>query len=175
MKIKSRQDFLVALTIAAVGLFVVVNFVLVPLQDWWSDRQKQITKLRDQVKEGNQLIRRETGIRSHWADMQTNALPPVLSQAEQQFLTAMEGWSRQSGAAITSIMPQWKIDSTNYMTLNCRVETEGDLGTLSKFIYEVEKGPLAVRLDTVELSAHDNTGQQLTLGVEIDGLALLQK
>jgi Tfp pilus assembly protein PilO len=175
MKIKNRQDFLVVLTIAAVGLFVAVNFVFSPLQDWWGVRQKQIQTLGDQVKEGNQFIRRETGIRSHWADMQTNALPAVMSQAEQQFLTAMEGWQRDSGAEITSIMPQWKIDSTNYMTLNCRVETDGDLGALSRFIYDVEKGPLAVRMNSVELSAHDNTGQQMTMGVEIEGLALLQK
>ena len=175
MKIKNRQDLLIVLTIAAVGLFVAVNFVFTPLQNWWSDRQKQIHTLSDMVKEGTQVVRREAGIRSHWADMQTNALPPVMSQAEQQFLTAMEGWSRDSQAEITSIMPQWKIDSTNYMTLNCRVETGGDLASLSKFIYDIEKGPLAVRLDSVELSAHDSSGQQMTLGVEINGLALLQK
>ena len=34
--------------------------------------------------------------------------------------------------------------------------------------------PLAVRLDSVELSSHDNTGQQMTLGLEINGLALTQ-
>ena len=175
MKVKNRQDFLVVLTIAAVGLFVAVNFVFTPLQNWWSDRQKQVNTLRDQVKEGNQLIHREAITRGLWAEMQTNALPPVMSQAEQRFLVAMNGWARESGAVLTSVMPQWKIDSTNYMTLNCRVETEGDLGTLSRFIYDVEKGPLAVRLDTVELSAHDNTGQQITMGVDIDGLALLQK
>ena len=175
MKIKNRQDFLVMLTIAVVGLFVAVNWVFTPLQNWWIDRQNQVHALRDQVKEGTQLMRREAGIRSHWAEMQTNALPAVMSQAEQQFLTAMGGWSQRSGAEITSIMPQWKIESTNYMTLNCRVETGGDLGALSKFIYEIEKGPLAVRMDTVELSAHDASGQQMTLGVDINGLALLQK
>jgi hypothetical protein len=175
VKIKNRQDFLVMLTIAAVGLFVAVNWVFTPLQNWWLDRQTQAHALRDQVKEGTQLMRREAGIRSHWAEMQTNALPAVMSQAEQQFLTAMGGWSQRSGAEITSIMPQWKVESTNYMTLNCRVETGGDLGALSKFIYEIEKGPLAVRLDNVELSAHDVSGQQMTLGVDINGLALLQK
>jgi Tfp pilus assembly protein PilO len=175
MKVKSRQDFLVVLTIAVVALYAAVNFIFSPLQNWWSDRQAQLTSLREKVKNGNQLIRRETSLRSHWAEMQTNALAPVMSQAEQQFLNAMDGWSRNSGATITSIMPQWKVESTNYMTLDCRVETEGDLGAVSKFIYEAEKGPLAVRLDTVELSAHDNTGQQFTLGLEINGLALLQK
>jgi hypothetical protein len=130
--------------------------------------------LRDKVKEGNQLIRREAVIRSHWDDMRANALSPRASDAEQEFLKAMDGWSRNSGARITSIMPQWKNESTNYMTLECRVESDGDLAALSKFIYEIEKGPMAVRLDSVELGAHDAEGQQMTMGLQINGLALLQ-
>jgi Tfp pilus assembly protein PilO len=174
MTIKSRQDFLVVLTIAALALFAVVNFVFTPLAGWWSGRQDQIKHLRDQVKEGKSLIAREKLDRGHWSDMESNALPANMSQAEQQFLNALDGWSRDSGAQVTSIMPQWKIDSTNYMTLNCRVESDGDLGALSRFVYDIEKGPLALRLDTVELTARDNNGQQMTLGVEINGLALLQ-
>jgi Tfp pilus assembly protein PilO len=174
MTIKNRQDFLVVLTIAAVALFAGVNFVFTPLEGWWAGRQQQIKDLREQVKEGNTLIAREKVDRGHWSDMESNALPANMSQAEQQFLNALDGWSRDSGAQITSIMPQWKIDSTNYMTLNCRVESDGDLGTLSRFVYDIEKGPLALRLDSVELSARDNSGQQMTLGVEINGLALLQ-
>ena len=102
-----------------------------------------------------------------------NALPANASLAEQQLLKAVDSWSRSSGVEITSLMPQWKNDSTNYLTLACRVETAGDLGTLSRFLYDLEKGPLALRLDAVELSSHDNTGQKMTLGLEINGLALI--
>lgn len=174
MKIKNRQDFLVVLTIATVVLAVAVNFIFPPILDWWSARQKQIGNLRDKVKDGNQMIARERFIRAHWEEMRTNALPADMSQAEQQFLQAVDGWSRDSGAEITSIMPQWKNDATNYLTLDCRVETAGDLHALSQFIYNIERGPMMVRLDSVELSAHDNNGQQMTLGAEINGLALLQ-
>ena len=173
MKIKNRQDFLVVLTVATVALAVAVNFIIPPIFGWWSDRQKQIVDLHAKIKDGNSMIRRETSLRSHWQDMRDNALPATMSQAEQQFLHAMDGWSRDSGAEITSIMPQWKAEATNYITLNCRVEAAGDLNALSKFIYDVEKGPLMVRLDAVELSSHDNNGQQMTLGVEINALALL--
>jgi hypothetical protein len=38
VKINNRQDFLVKLTIAVVGLYVAVNFVFTPLQGWWSER-----------------------------------------------------------------------------------------------------------------------------------------
>ena len=174
MKIKNRQDFLVMLTLAAVGLFIGVNFILTPLGGWWSDRSKQIKDLRLKVSDGQQLIKREAGVRSHWSDMQAGALPANNSEAEQQLLKAFDTWRNDTGADLASIMPQWKSDSTNYMTISCRVELGGSLGTLSKYIYELEKSPLALRVDTVELSAHDNMGQQLTLGLEVNGLALTQ-
>jgi hypothetical protein len=58
------------------------------------------------------------------------------------------------------------------MTLTCRVETAGDLGALSKFLYDVERGPVALRLDSLEISARDKEGQQMTMSAEINGLAL---
>jgi hypothetical protein len=172
MKIENRQQFLVALTLAAVGLFVAVNFVLEPLGGWWSARQLQIKNLRTQVSEGQQLVRREEGIRSRWAEMRTNALAANPSQAEQQFLKALDGWSREAGAEVTSIMPQWKSESTNHLTLACRVEAAGDLASLSRLLYAVERGPLAVKLDSIELTGRDAAGQTLTLALELNGLAL---
>jgi len=100
MKIKNRQDFLVAVTIAVVGLFVAVNFIFTPLQGWWAERQAQVRDLRAKVADGNQLIKREAGIRSHWDDMQANALPASTSQAEQQFLiTGRRTAARRSRAS----------------------------------------------------------------------------
>lgn len=173
MKIENRQQFLVVLTIAAFALLVAVNFILTPLGNWWSARQGQIKELQTKVTEGQKLIRRATGIRSRWDSMCTNALPANTSLAEQNVLQAVSDWARSSGAELTSVMPQWKNGSTNYLTLTCRVESSGDLGTLSRFLYNLEKGPMALRLDSVELSSRDNTGQQLTMGLELNGLALL--
>ena len=174
MKIKNRQEFLVALTIAAFALLVTVNFILEPLGGWWSARQAQIKDLRTKVREGGRLIQRETGIRSRWKEMRDNSLPANTSLAEQKLLNAVDGWSRSSGAEVTSLMPQWKNESTNYLTLTCRVETSGNLGTLSQFLYGLERGPMALRLDSLELTARDKEGQQMTLSTEINGLALVQ-
>jgi hypothetical protein len=71
-------------------------------------------------------------------------------------------------------MPQWKNDSTNYMTLNCRVEATGTLGALSQFIYSIERDPMAMKPNSVELTASSSADQQLTLGMEISGLTILQ-
>ena len=173
MKIKNRQQLLLGLTVAAAALLVGVNFVCQPLANLWSARTTQIHELRTNVHDGRLLLQRVAGIRRRWSDMNASALPVNTALAESQMLTALTTWSRESGTELTSIMPQWKNDATNYMTLNCRVEASGKLGTLSQFLYNLEKGPMPLKLDSVELSAHDNTGQQLALALQISGLALI--
>jgi len=173
MKIENRQQFLVVLTAAVVALWLGDMILFEPLGKFWSSRSARIASLSEQVKEGNSLIKRETEVRRRWSDMQTNALTANPSLAGQQVIAAFDNWSHASGAEVTSIMPQWKNDSTNYMTFNCRVEASGTMATLSRFLYNIEKGPMALKLDSVDLSAHSDTGQQLTLGLQISGLALL--
>jgi len=175
MKTKNRQQFLVILTLIAIGLYVADLIVFEPAFKWFSARSQTISDLRKQVKDGKFLLQREAGIRGRWSDMQSNTLPPNTSQAEQQVLKSFDNWAIQTGADITGIMPQWKSDAEDYVTLNCRVEAAGNLSTLSRFLYEVEKSPMALRLDTVELAARDTTGQQLTLNMEISGLVLVPK
>ncbi len=173
MKIQNRQQLLVVLAGAAVVLFIGLNVILPPLQSWWTTRSSEIKDLRDRVKTGTFLLKREASLRGGWDNMRTNALPPNTSAAEAKLLTAVDGWSRDTGVEITSVMPQWKEADTNYLTLNCRVETAGDLGSLSRFLYQLEKGPMAVRVDSVELGAHDTSGQQMTMGLDLSGLVLV--
>lgn len=173
MKNQNRQQVLIALTGAALALLIGVNWIYEPLAGLWSARSQEIKALRVKVADGNFLKKREADIRSRWDNMRTNALPANTSLAENQMITAFNNWSRSSGAEITSVLPQWKNDSTNYLTLNCRVEATGSLGALSQFLYQVEKGPMPLKADTVELSAHDASGQQLTLGLQVSGLALV--
>jgi hypothetical protein len=175
MKPKDRQQLLVVLTIVAVALYAGDLLLFEPMAKWFSARSQRITTLRQQVKDGRVLLQREAGIRSRWDGMRTNTLPQNSSQAEQQLLRAFDNWVVQTGAQINDILPQWKNDADDHMTLNCRVEAGGDIGTLGQFLYEIEKSPMALKLDTVELAARDNAGQQLTLNLEISGLVLTPK
>ncbi len=175
MKIENRQKMLVIGTIVAAGLWLGDSLVIEPLIKEWSARGKAIAELRTQVKNGAALIVREQGIRSHWEQMRGNTLPDNSAVAEHQLISDFTSWSRDSGVEITGILPQWKNDSDDYQTLNCRVEVTGTLPTLSQFLYNVEKGPMALKLDSMELSTRDTAGQQLTLGIEVSGLALVNQ
>jgi hypothetical protein len=104
--------------------------------------------------------------------MQSNTLPDNPSLAQEQVLKALVNWAQESGVSINAITPQWKNDSEEYQTLVCRVDAAGTLWTLSRFLYDIEKGPMALRLESVDLGSRDTSGQQLTLGLQISGLAL---
>jgi Tfp pilus assembly protein PilO len=105
--------------------------------------------------------------------MRKNTLPNNESAAEQQVLQALDRWARDSSLTITSFGQQWKHDNDDYMTLLCRVEASGSLERVRHFLYELEKDPMALRLESLEISSRDTEGQQLSVGLQISGLVLV--
>jgi hypothetical protein len=172
VQIKNRQQLLMIGAIAAIALFAGDQLVLSPLTKAWSARAKRITELRQQISRGKMLVQREQNLRSRWEQMSRNALPNNTSAAEQQVVNAIDLWAQNSGVTISAITPQWKHDSDDYMTYECRVDAAGDLGKLSRFLYSVERDPMALKLELVELGARDKEGQQLSLGLQLSGLVL---
>jgi len=173
VQIKNRQQLLVIAAGALIGLFAADKIVIGPVWSVWKGRAEQIAKLRKQVDDGNHLIKRESSLNARWEQMRTNTLPTNESQAEQLVLKSVDRWSQKSGVSITSISPQWKHDADEYMTLECRVDATGNMGTVKNFLYSIEKDPLALKLQMVEISTRDPEGQQLNLGLQISGLVLL--
>ena len=175
MKIENRQQLLVAAAIGAVVLFIADRLVITPLTNFWKDSSTKVAELSKQVDDGTSLIQREQAIRRRWQEMQKNMLPENTSLAEQQILKAFDTWARGSRATITAITPQWKQGSDDYVTLECRVDASGDLETLSRLLYDVEKDPMALKLQSLELSSHSDNGQQMTLALQVSGLVLTSR
>jgi hypothetical protein len=174
VQIKNRQQLLIIGAIVVIALFAGDQLVLSPLLKVWSARATRVADLRKKITQGKMLVEREQkqSIQSRWEQMVRNALPNNTSAAEQQVFKAIDLWAQNSGVAISAITPQWKHDSDDYMTFECRVDAAGDLGKLSRFLYSVERDPMALRLELLELGARDKEGQQLSLGLQLSGLVL---
>ncbi|HTJ01067.1 MAG TPA: type 4a pilus biogenesis protein PilO [Dongiaceae bacterium] len=175
MQIKDRQQLLLVIVVALLILLVGDKVVRAPLWNLWVNRSQQVAKLRDQIKEGKALQRRADVIRTRWDKMRREALPKDNSLAEQKLFAAIDGWTQNSGATVNAITPQWKPGGDEYLTLDCQLEVAGDIGTLSRFLYEVEREPLALRLNSVELTSRDKEGQQLAMNLQLSGLVLNPK
>ncbi len=172
MKIKNRQTLLAIIAGVAVALLAADNLLLTPLSKSWKARTERIATLRGKVRDARSLIAREQSLRSRWDQMRGNAMPNNQSQAEQQLLSAIYRWSQESRLGLVSLSPQAKHDADDYMTMECRVEAAGTLSAICNFLYAMEKDPMPLRLQMVEISSRDNDGQQCALGLQVSGLVL---
>jgi hypothetical protein len=171
----NRQRLLMILAGVSILLLVLDSVVFTPMTKAWRARSTEIVRLNKSVTEGRSSIERAERTRRLWAEMETQALPAEPAKAEQDLVTAFDRWGRAGGVELGSIKPQWKRGATNrYSLLECRVDASGTLAAISRFLYEVEKSPLALRVDSIELTSRDDSGNKLSLGLLVSGLRLTQ-
>lgn len=174
MNHKNREQLLGIFAITAVLLMVGDKFVLTPLIDSWKARTARIADLEKQVADGDRLLARDRVVRDKWTSMRANTLTNEVSLAEGQALRAFERWSRDAGVTVSGLKPQWKRASSGeeYQTLECRADATGSLSSLARFLYQIEKDPLAMRVDVVDLTTRDTDGRNLTMSLQLSGLVL---
>jgi len=173
MNIPHRQRWLLVTAGAAVALLALDSLVFTPLIDNWKVRSAEIATLQKDIAAGRNTIERAQRTQSLWADMQAKALAKDAAQAEHDVLSAFEKWRASSNVELGSMKQQWKRGANDtYSILECRVDATGSLAALTRFLYEVEKSPLALRIDSLELIARDEVGSKLSLGLLVSGLRL---
>jgi hypothetical protein len=172
METKNREKMLAVAAGAALTLLLLNYLVVSPLIEGWQSRTKQIKDLKDRIANGAMLIRRQDIVEDRWDYMRTNALVSNPTAAERQLFTAFDHWVKQSGATEGSFRPQLQETDDNYSTIECRADVSGDMQTLLHFLYNMEKDPLGVKIESFELASHDDNGRQLSLGLNLSGLVL---
>jgi hypothetical protein len=172
INLPNRQLWLVVAAAAGILLLVLDRIVFTPLVNMWQAHSTEIVRLQKSVTEGRATIARAAQIQRRWADMQHNALPKDPSQGEQDVIGAFDQWGRANNIELSSIRPTWKRGTDRYSLLECRVDAVGSLPTLSHFLFELERSPMALRVDSVEVSARDDSGAKISLGLVVSGLRL---
>jgi hypothetical protein len=172
MQIKNRQQLLIIVAVAGIVLFGGDRVVFTPLVKAWNARAALIAKLRQDIATNKTYLGRERSLRERWQGMAERTLTNDTSAADQRVYGAIDSWAQRAGVTINAITPQWKRDSDDYMTYECRIDAAGDIDRLSRFLYQAEREKMALKMESVELSARDKEGKQLSLGLQISGLVL---
>jgi Tfp pilus assembly protein PilO len=167
-----RQRILIIAAAVVVGLWLGDKVILSKLTEWWDARASEITKLQSNIADGKALIKQERVYRAKWDQMKTNALPDNQSVALEQISKSFHEWAEESGVTLDDVRPQWKIDADDHKTVSCRVGANGTLWMLAKFIYDIERDPVGLKIESLDFTAADNTGQKLSLGLQVSGLVL---
>jgi len=178
MNLTQRQRLLAIAAAAAVVLLAGDSLVVGPLIKSWKARAERLIALRKDVEDGRSTQSRGKANRERWDAMRKATLASEVSVAENQLLKAFDRWSQESRVGISSLKPQWKRGTGDYVTLECRVDATGNLGALTRFLYDIEsarraeRDPLALKIEVLELATRDDRGELLTLGLQVSGLQL---
>jgi len=169
-----EQILLIAAGICLFALFA-DKMILTPMLNHWDDNTTRIQQLQQDLQKGEMLMLRERALRRTWREMQRDALPNEISVAENQVITAVDRWVNESRISLSSFKPQWREFEENYMTMDCRAVAQGNMEEIARFLYELERDPLALKIESLELSERDGTGNLLSLSLRFSGLQLLEE
>jgi Tfp pilus assembly protein PilO len=172
MKIQNREKMLALLAIAAVVILATDQFVVEPLIKLWKERSQKIVDLTKKINQATVLVARKKEILDRWDTMKSQMLAGDVSRSENEVIKAVDRWTQQSRISMTSLKPQWKQNADDYRTLECRADGAGDLQALARFLYEVEKDPMALKVEDLEITSRDEEGRQLSIALRVSALQL---
>jgi len=176
MKVERRESILILAAAVCLGLLAGDRLVLSPLQKLWAGRSSRILELERRVHNGRALLDREKTLERRWETMRSLALPPEPPRAEDTALRAIDRWAERSGLVITSLKPQWvqpEDDAPDqFVELKFQATGHGDLESISRFLFELERGLIATKLESVEVGSRGETVEQLSLDLTFSALAL---
>lgn len=171
----NREKKLLLIAGIVVAVLVGDQFVLKPMINGWRSRAERIADLSQLVTRGKQLIDREEALNQRWEMMKASALPMNRSQAETRLLSGMSTWEDRSGVDVISRRPEWRPSDVEelYDLLEIRLNLEGTLEQITRFIHAVESSSLPVRVERFELVRNDDRGRSFKSTTVITGLRLL--
>lgn len=172
MNSANREKILLIAAVVAVVILFGDKFVLGPLLASWDDRATRLEELEKQVTRGRALMERESAIRRRWMKMWQSGIPKIKSVSENQVLESVDRWARDSRISFSGIKPNWRASDDGHMTLECRANGFGNLEEIARFIHALEADPLALKVDTLELTQRDENGSSIGMNVNFSGLLL---
>jgi len=172
MEAKNREWFLALAAGVCVFAFIGDRLVLSPVLEIWSTRSQRIAEVEERLKSGKVLVRRETAIRDRWREMEDRAFTSEVSEAEDRILKSADRWAQESGLGLSSLKPRVTQEDEGFREAEFSASGQGDIESISRFLYELERDPLALKLEEVQIGVRDKSGQDLAIEVRFSGLLL---
>jgi hypothetical protein len=168
----ARRKLLIIVAASGLGLFLLDAMVFRPLGNLWQEQGERIATGSQQVERGSTLIERRESTTERWQEMKTGSLPRDTAKAESLVLSAIGTWAGRSGLSVSNIRPRWVAMKNVGDRFEVRLSADGDLGTVTRFIYELETDGLPVAVEETLIRSKGDDGNDLTLELRFSALRI---
>jgi len=177
MALTSRERYITIAVLVAAGIFALDRLALSPYVARRAELTEQLAIKSQNVADAQALLGREQRLRS----ILTGMGPTLRSDAstiEGELLHLLQGWQQKAGLGNASFQRVQAMNERGFMHLRFHVAAVGSLPSVAMLLYEVERSPIPLRVDDVQVTPKRESGDELqvqitvsTLGRQTDGSA----
>ena len=147
-----REQLLIIGVATAVGIFALDRYVIQPFRTAREAIGKDQDVARTQLRDANNLLRKERQMRREWAQMTAAGIESGTWDAERQMLRSMQTWVQQAGIANASLRPERTATEHGFVKVTVHVTGTGPSAAMAKLLWSIESASLPVRVETLQLT-----------------------
>lgn len=171
MGLSKRERIIMIATIASIGLFVAVKFVVDPVQARLDEMESQRQQLLGDLNEADMLIENHARMQRKWNAMLSDGLRND-AQAEGRILEALREWSGAANMALSSIRPERISSDRGLQEMIFTVAGKGTLDSVARFMWQIETAALPVKIKDMQLGSSSEAGDSMSLQLHLSALYL---
>lgn len=150
--LNKREKFLLYLTVALLVIWVLHGFIVKPIANKWKQIDEKIEISGLSLEKNQKIIDRKDRIRREYEKYATSVKMTGSEEEEMaKLLTEIESLARSSSVRIIGIKPRPIKKVQFYNIYFVELDAEGDIGQISKFIYDIQNSPQLLKVDKFSL------------------------
>lgn len=171
--LSKRERYIAIGVIAAVGLFVLNQFLYVPYSDARSAMLADREKVDQQLRAATDLFDKQRKYGPIWTDLKKNGLKTDRGRAESQAQQAVLDWAKSAGVSVASVKPERDQQQNQFQIISFHVTGNGTMFSLSRLLHSVETAKIPVRLNDLQIAPRKEGTDDLTMQISVSTLALM--
>ncbi len=174
MVLSKRERYVAIGVMAAVGLFGLNYFFVDPLLASRNDLDQKLSERTDEARKEKKLIDESRRKERTWTEMQNNGLRRKdVSEAEGPMMGSINEWAKDAGMVLTTVKPERSEKEKDFQKLTFRATGSGRMSQIAWFIWRIQTSPIPAKVSDLQLSAHKEGIDELTLQIGISTACLL--
>lgn len=173
-KLTRREKAILYALAAIIILSLIYNFLIEPLFNRWNKIDQEIELAKIRLQKSLSIIKEKDRIDQEYAVYAVRLKPKGSDEQEMTYiLDNIEKLTRSSNLKIANIKPQPPQDEVFYKRFMVRLETESDMHSLMRFIYELKNSPLLLKIDRLSLNTKSSqTGVIIRASMAISRISM---
>jgi hypothetical protein len=165
-----REQTIVVVSAACVGLLLLFWYVIEPLMDARDLLVTQRLALQTELDEGRRLIKTSRDVTKRWADLRAAGLSGDPSAAESTLHNSMQSWSASAGLSLVSIRPDRTVSAQGLRDLTFQTSADGSMRSIVGFLYRVETAKMPARIHELQIASRTDGADDLSMQLHISTL-----